>query len=151
MLYMILQFFHEIVVCFGLIFSGKNNSSLDNHTADRVGNACNGTFYNGRMRHQCILNFEWANTITRAFDNIIRATYKPEVTFLIAPCHVTCMINAVVPSLLGLFFIAIITFEQAEWLLVAYADADLSLFTVFAFRTVLAQQSYVVLRVRLSH
>ena len=61
------------------------------------------------------------------------------------------MVDAIVPSLAGLFFITVVALEESDGFLVAYTNHDLSLFTIFTTGAVGAQQVNVVLRIGNTH
>ena len=103
------------------------------------------------MSHQGALYLERTDTVAARLDNIVDTTFEPVVAVLIAPCHIACVVDAIVPCLAGLLLIAIVTLEQTDRLLVAYADYNLSLFTILAAGAIGTQQIDVVLSVRDTH
>ena len=61
------------------------------------------------------------------------------------------MIIAIVPYRLGLFVITIVVFEEAEWLVIADMDANLTLLAILTLRHVGAQDVDIVLWIWLAH
>ena len=148
---MVLQLLDEVRARHTLVFILQHDGSLDYHAADWVWHTGDGALYYGRMSHQGILYLERTDTVTRTLDYVVDSTLKPEVAFLITPSHITCMIETIVPNRFGLLFIAIVIFEETDRLVIADADANLALFTIFAFRHVWAKDVNIILWVRLAH
>ena len=113
MFYMFLQLFYQVIACFRLPSVVQYNCCFDNHAANFVGNAGDGTFNNGGMGHQCTFYLKRTDAVAAAFDNIVGTTYKPIIPIFISPSNVAGVIYAVVPRLVGKCFITIILFEKA--------------------------------------
>ena len=103
------------------------------------------------MSHQGILYLERTDTVARALDYVVDSALKPEVAFLITPGHIARVIETIMPNRFGLLFITIVIFEEADRLVVADADANLTFFTILAFRHVWAENVNIILWVRLAH
>ena len=148
---MLLKFFYEFVA--GLVFPllAEYYSGLNHHAADIIGHTGDGALYYGGVSHQGALYLERTDTVATRLDNIVDTTFEPVVAVLIAPCHIACVVDAIVPCLAGLLLIAIVTLEQTDRLLVANADYNLSLFTILAAGAIGTQQIDVVLSVRDTH
>ena len=84
-------------------------------------------------------------------DDIIDTAFKPVVAILVAPSHITSMVDAVVPSLARLLLVAIVALEETNRLLVTHANHNLALLTVLAWSAVGTQQVDVVLGIGNTH
>ena len=151
MLHMILQLLDEVWTCHTLVFILQYDGSLDYHTTDWVWHTGDGALYYGRVSHQGILYLERTDTVTRTLDYIVYSSLKPEVAFLITPSHIARVIVTIMPNRFGLLLITIVIFEETDRLVVADADANLTLFTILAFRHVWAKNVNIILWVWLAH
>ena len=129
---MLLQFLDEIVTRLVLPFLTKDDGCLNHHTTDIVGYTGDGTLYHGRMRHQGTLYFERTNTVAGTLDHIVDTTLKPVIAVFIAPGHIACVVETVVPSLMGQLRIAVVFLEQANGFAVADTYHDFTLLTILA-------------------
>ena len=103
------------------------------------------------MCHQSTFHFEGADTVTGTLDHIVGTAYKPEIAVLIFPGNVSRIVDIIVPGFVCTFRIAVILFEQSQWLTLVCTDYDLSLFTGFYGTAVIVYQVYIVLWIRQSH
>ena len=148
---MLLQLLDEVIACLGLPLLTEYDGGLDHHAADIVWDTCDGTLYDGRMRHESTLHLERADAVAGTLDDIIDTTLKPVVAVLVAPCHIACVINAVVPGLARLLVVAVVALEQTDGLLVAHTYHNLALLTILAGGAVGTQQVDVILGVGDTH
>ena len=60
---MLLQLFHELVASLVLPLLAQYDGGLHHHSAYFVGNAGDGTLYDGGVGHQCTFHLKGADTI----------------------------------------------------------------------------------------
>ena len=85
--------------------------SLDDLTADFVGDGGDGTFEDVGEFHDDGFDFERADAVAGGLDDVVDASDVPEVTVFVTPCGVAGVVVAVVPCFLRRFFVAEVTLE----------------------------------------
>ena len=107
-----------------LVFRSHHDGGLDHRAAHlfRVRNAGYGAFHYGRMPHYGALHLEGTHAVAGGLDEVVVAALEPVVTVLVAPGHISRVIDAVVPRLAGEFGVAVVTQEQAYRALAVRAD-----------------------------
>ena len=148
---MVLQFLDQFFSGTCFIVFGQYDSSFYYLSANLIGYSGDGTFYDGRVRHQSAFHFERADTVTGTLDYVVCTSYKPKVSVFVFPRYITCVVNAVVPSLVCTFRIPIVLFEKSERFAFAGTDHNLSLLSGFHGATFTVDQVYVILRIGQSH
>ena len=148
---MLLKFLYKVFTRFVFPLLAEYNSGLHHHATDIIWHTSNGALNHGRVSHQGALYFERTDAVTRRLDNIVDTSFEPVVTIFVTPGHVTSMINAVVPCLAGLLFITVVTLEQTNRLLVAYAYHNLTFLTILTAGTIGTKQIDIILGVGDTH
>ena len=130
----VLNLFLELLGRFCVL--GKNNGRLNNLSSYIVGSSGNAALKNIRKLHDNIFDLERSDAVAGRLDNVINTADIPEVTILISPCDITCVINAVVPNLVCFFLISVVAEEYSARYLFGGIDADFAGFTDVGFRSV---------------
>ena len=133
------------------VFLPQNDRRLDHLPPDLVGNPSDGTFDDGRMGHQGALHLEGADPVARTLDYVVGTPHKPEISVLVAPCHVARIVHAVVPDLVRHPVVQVILLEKPQRLPPVGTDHDLPLFAVLGRTAVGRQQVDIVLGVGHAH
>ena len=104
----------------------KNDGRFYDLTSDFIGNGSDCTFQNVRKLHDYAFDFKRADAVTGRLDNVINASYVPEVAVLVHARLVARVIITVMPNFICLVFVKIITDKQTAGNVLLGADADLA-------------------------
>ena len=148
---MLLQLLDEVVASLVLPLLAQDDGSLDYHASDVVRYTGDGALHDGGMGHQRRLHLERTDAVAGALDDVVDTALEPVVAVFVAPSHIACMIDAVVPGLTGQLGVTIVFLEEPDGLLVAYTNHNLALLTILAAGAVSTQQVDVVLGIGDTH
>ena len=96
------------------------------------------------MFHEGGFDFEGGDAVARAFDDVVVAADEPDVSVRIAPCHVACIVVAVLPRFLHGVWCAVVFAEEADGTLrLCVFDDDVAWHAVFAWIAIVVQQLQV--------
>lgn len=151
LLHMILQFPDQLLPGPRPVFIPEDDRRFDHLPPDLVGNPRDGTFDDGRMGHQGALHLEGADPVARTLDHVVGTPHEPEISVLVAPCHVARIVHAVVPDLVHHPVVQVILLEKPQRLPPVGTDHDLPLFAVLGRTAVRRQEIDIVLGVGHAH
>lgn len=97
----------------GRISSGEDDYCFDRLTSERIGDADNAAFHNGRVLRQNVFHLIRTDTEPAGFYNVIEAAVEPVQTVFVLPGGIARMVNTAAPDIAVLLLVIEISAENA--------------------------------------
>ena len=104
----------------------EDDRSLDYLSSYRIRCSAYAAFKHIRELHNNAFDLERSDAVAGGLDNVVNTSDIPEVAVLVLPRSIACVVNFIVPYLLGLFLIAVVAEEESAGAALVGADNDLA-------------------------
>ena len=137
-----LEFGDEIVIDGSA--GAEDDESLDDLSAEGIGFAHDGDVHDGRVFEEGAFDFEGADAVAGAFDDIVFSTDEPEIAGLITRGTVACEVPITGKLAGGFCGTSPVFAEEAEWAIGGDTEGDFTFGAGWNFAVMVIQDGDVV-------